>query len=375
MIPVKYVGALFDASGYASAARGYCACLLATRQVDLTCEAVSFEAQKTTHGQVGEMIKPLLDKPLPHRIQIVHLTPDNFPRFVRSDKYNIGYCAWETDLLPENWPTYCNQMDELWVPSDYNVEVFKKSGVTKPVYKILHGIEEPVTTGIAPMEIGSPDVFTFYSIFQWIERKNPICLLKAYLTEFSSYEQVNLAIKSYRLNTSIEEQEVIKKHVRAIKSALNLPAFPPITFFGGLFPRQEMIALHLRGDCFVLPCRSEGFGITQAEAMAYGKPTISTNYSGMLEFMNEKNSFLVDCSITPVYGMLFPNYNAHMNWSEPNVMSLRKQMRWVFEHRKEANLIGEQGKRDVLSRLSWSKIGEVMLERLTAIEAGLKGKK
>ena len=373
MVPVKYIGALFDSSGYASAARGYVACLLETKQVDLTCEAVSFETQKTTHGVLGELVKPLLDKSVPYKIQIVHLTPDNFPRFVSPSKYNIGYCAWETSKLPNPWQEYCNLMDEIWVPSDYNIKVFRDSGVTKPIYKILHGIEQPEFANIVPTEIGRPDTFTFYSIFQWIERKNPICLLKAYLTEFAHNEDVNLVLKSYRLNTSPEEQEVIKSHVKAIKKALNLSAYPPITFFGGLFTREQMLSLHMRGNCFVLPVRSEGFGITQAEAMMFGKPVISSNYGGALEFMNDTNSFLIKTHTSPVYGMLFPNYNAHMNWGEPDVMDLRRLMRYVFDKQNtdDVQKKAQKGQKDVLRLLNWNQIGQDMLQRLNVINANI----
>jgi glycosyltransferase involved in cell wall biosynthesis len=373
VIPVKYIGALFDNSGYAAASRGYIACLLETGQIDLTCEAVSFETQKTTHGVLGELVKPLLDKPLQHKIQIIHLTPDNFPRFVRPDKYNIGYCAWETSKLPDPWHDYCNMMNEIWVPSNYNIDVFRQSGVTKPIYKILHGIEKPNLTNIVPMEIGNPDTFVFYSIFQWIERKNPICLLKAYLTEFTLGEDVNLVVKSYRLNTSPEEQGVIKSHVSAIKKALNLSSYPPITFYGGLFTSDQIQSLHMRGNCFVLPVRSEGFGITQAEAMMFSKPTISSNYGGALEFMNSKNSFLIKTYESPVYGMLFPNYNAHMNWGEPDVMDLRRLMRYVFDKKNKAEVQARavQGQQDVERLLNWKKVGQDMLERLNTISNSL----
>jgi glycosyltransferase involved in cell wall biosynthesis len=46
-------------------------------------------------------------------------------------------------------------------------------------------------------------------------------------------------------------------------------------------------------DSYISLHRSEGFGLTMAEAMYFSKPVIATGYSGNLEFMNEENSFLV----------------------------------------------------------------------------------
>ena len=38
-------------------------------------------------------------------------------------------------------------------------------------------------------------------------------------------------------------------------------------------------------DSFVSLHRAEGFGLSIAEAMAYGKPVIATNWSGNIDFM------------------------------------------------------------------------------------------
>src|SRR5688572_32239647 len=46
-------------------------------------------------------------------------------------------------------------------------------------------------------------------------------------------------------------------------------------------------------SCYVSLHRSEGLGLTMAEAMARAKPVIATGYSGNLDFMNDANSYLV----------------------------------------------------------------------------------
>jgi len=46
-------------------------------------------------------------------------------------------------------------------------------------------------------------------------------------------------------------------------------------------------------NAFVLPSRGEGWGIPLMEAMAMELPTIGTNWSGNVEFMNDNNAFLI----------------------------------------------------------------------------------
>src|SRR3712207_9035191 len=67
--------------------------------------------------------------------------------------------------------------------------------------------------------------------------------------------------------------------------------FPYTTLFRSLFAAS---------DCYVSLHRSEGFGLTMADAMALGKPVIATGYSGNVDFMREDNSWLVPAGLTQV---------------------------------------------------------------------------
>jgi glycosyltransferase involved in cell wall biosynthesis len=304
---------------------------------------------------------------------VTHLTPENYPSF-RPEKgiYSVCYTVWETDRLPKQWVELINTMDEVWVPSSWNKELFELSGVTKPVVVIPHCMRVTSLNDAANLDLGvGADTYIFYSIFQWLERKNPGCLLKAYLTEFKPEENVCLVLKTYRLDTSNTEQNLIKEDISTIKKGLRLGDYPQLRFFGNLLSSEHMKGLHKRGDCFVLPHRAEGFGIPFAEAMAFGKPTIGSEYSGNLEFMDKSNSFLIKCNETPVYNMLFPHYNGQMTWGDPSVSHLKQLMRYCFTHREEAKAIAEKGRADIIEKLAPTKIADMIYHRLAEIERKL----
>src|SRR5665811_1018703 len=74
--------------------------------------------------------------------------------------------------------------------------------------------------------------------------------------------------------------------------------------------------------------RSEGLGLTMAEAMAWGKPVIATGYSGNLDFMTEENSFLVPWTPAQIPVDADP-YPAGGTWADPDLDAAARLMRSV----------------------------------------------
>jgi glycosyltransferase involved in cell wall biosynthesis len=357
---VTYIGPAFDSSGYANATRNNIAALH-TVGVDLELVPITFEAYKSDLGELGKLLKSLIATKPSNDVRILHCTPENYTRLLDHTKYNIGYAAWETSKLPKDWPDMFNQLDEVWVPSTHNVEVFRNSGVDIPVYAFPHTFDttEKIISETGLIKRRNNDEYLFYSIFQWLERKNPTALLKAYLTEFTKQDNVSLVLKTFLFNYQREEEkDTIKKVIKDIKERLYLENLPRILLITDLLSAEEIAGLHEYCDCFVLPHRSEGFGIPIAEAMLAGNPTISTGYSGPVDFVQHKTTgYLTNYQMTPVYGMPWHTYSGDMLWAEPDIVHLRKLMRYVYENREDAVACGRQGQQAITNRKSaWKKL-------------------
>ena len=102
-------------------------------------------------------------------------------------------------------------------------------------------------------------------------------------------------------------------------------------------------------DCYVSLHRSEGLGLTMAEAMALGKPVIATGYSGNLHFMTPENSYLVNYVMSEVPAGCDP-YPESASWAEPDLDAAARFMRQVYEQPADARTRAERGQVDVLQR-------------------------
>ena len=130
--------------------------------------------------------------------------------------------------------------------------------------------------------------------------------------------------------------------------------------------REESYGLMNACDCYVSLHRSEGFGLTMAEAMFFGKPVVATAYSGNLDFMSVDNSLLIPYEKTPL-PRDYMVYRKGCVWAEPSVAAAAEAMRRVVGRRAEARALGERARQDVTAKLSLEAYGRRMRERLEGL--------
>lgn len=368
-ISVRWNAPLVDGSGYAEAARNYIAALSSVG-VDVTARSVSFEGARSDYGRAGQLSEAAMVREVSYAINICFTTPDHFHLFLDPKRYNIGMFDWETDVLPIEWVAECNAMDEVWVPAHWTADVARKSGVVRPIYVFGHCASPDDYRSARPLIFPElpENLYKFYSIFQWTERKNPKGLLKAYLTEFTDKDPVVLIVKTYRSSYSESEQNAVLSEIRKIKADVGGGNSPRVMVIPAMLTKEEMLGLHRMADCFVLIQRAEGWGLPHFEACMMGKPVITTGYSANLEFTKPEYSYLVGHGMTAVRGMdWIPWYRPNMIWADPSVAECKKRMRHVFQNRDEARRNGKSAQAFVQANFSWLTIGSKIKARLTEI--------
>ena len=281
------------------------------------------------------------------------------------DRESIALWFWETNRLPLEWEEAFEHLDEIWVASHFMAEMIGAASPI-PVRPIPLPVSVPPSPSFDRSRYGIPTgdyLFTF--VFDWhstVERKNPHGLVEAFRTAFEPNSGASLLIKSIQGIDFPAEYEQL---------AIAASRHPNIHLIDRHVPWREKNAMMAGSDCYVSLHRSEGFGLTLAEAMWFGKPAIATAYGGNLEFMTPENSRLVNYTMVPVgeetaaatYGTA--RYPADAVWADPDVASAADAMRWAFENRQEAAEMGRRGARDIRRTHSPEVAGETLERALT----------
>ncbi|XAR53531.1 Starch synthase [Bertholletia excelsa] len=307
------------------------------------------------HSEPGAWYPPLFQtQPCP---------PIGYGKF----RFVIGRTMFETDRLNPEHVQRCNQMDAVWVPTEFHVSTFIQSGVDpSKVEKVVQPIDvkffDPskykpldiasrgtLVLGSTSANSSSEKEFIFLSIFKWEYRKGWDVLLQAYLKAFSKLDGVALYLLTNPYHDDGDFGNKILEFVENSDLVKPIDGWAPIYILDTHIPQLDMPGLYKAADAFVLPSRGEGWGRPIVEAMAMSLPVITTNWSGPTEYITDENSYplpvevLSEVSEGPFKGHL---------WAEPSIDKLQVLLRDVMINREEAKAKGRKARADMISRFS-----------------------
>mgnify|MGYP003627574775 CR=1 FL=1 len=368
---VLFIGVYKDGTGWGNAAQNYILALDAAG-VDVVPRAVKLN---NIDAEVPERILELEGKDSQGCDIVIQNVLPHHMEYNGTFQKNIGiYFTETTHFRNSGWPQKLNLMDELWVPNFQMVFAARDSGVRTRM-RTIHiptDIEKYKYANYEPIDLGfDGDRFVFYFVGEVIRRKNIVALLKAFHLEFSPDEPVELVIKG---NLSGLNPEETGKHVSEICNQIknNLKLYPSISNYKqekiitDMVSNDDLMRIHSTCDCFVCPSFGEAWCIPAFDAMCMGNTPIVNDCTGLGEFVNNDNGWLVDNTKEPVFGMTesFSDlYVGNEDWWGIDIGHLKGCMRQAYESDRSDK------RRACLERrecFSYEKIGQEMKEHLSA---------
>ena len=278
------------------------------------------------------------------RIGIIETTPFDFD--IIDTEVKIANTMAESSKLGKPWIDACSRMDYIIVPNNFQRQVFVDSGIPEGKVRVIqHGTE---TEKFPYFNRPNRSVYTF-GIAGWLDnRKGVFDLIRAFSSEFNMDEPVRLLLHSTNMDfgyyRNFTDNRIITDCSLLTPDKLN-------EFYQSL-------------DCFVFPSKAEGVGQPPREAMATGLPVILTKYSGLEEVAQENIAY-------PLAPHHFVDRTDMIEqpgkWAQIDIQELMYQMRYVYEHREEAQIKGLHAAEYIRDHHSWEAAAKSMIQFLQGV--------
>jgi glycosyltransferase involved in cell wall biosynthesis len=275
-----------------------------------------------------------------------------------SNRYNIGYWAWELAKCPPELRFASKIMDEIWAPSRFIQRAFGE-GADIPVEYMPLCVMLPEFEHLGRQHFGLPGrafVFLYtFDFLSFLDRKNPFAAIRAFKLAFPDRRSESRLV--LKVINGKDESPLWANMIQLIDDD------PRIVVINRTLSRSELLALFDTSDCFLSLHRSEGFGRGPAEAMYLGKPVIVTNYSGNTDFTLADNSCLVDFKLIPVEDGQYPHYQGQQ-WADADVEHAAWYMKKLHADSAYASDVGARGKAYIQENFNQRVIGAIYESRL-----------
>ena len=300
-------------------------------------------------------------------VKDAHTIYSDYPQFWNYGFGRLyGYFLHEGTRFFQGWCDMMNKADKIFVPSKATKNLFMWNDIIIPVEIIPYGTNPEI---YKPVTQEPNEDFVFLSVNSWTgdegDRKGTDLLVKAFDEEFKD-EKVKLVLK---IGTF---WAVNPDYMACIHKILGHPN-PNIVFQNDWVPEKELVTHYQKSDCFVSPTKGEAFGLTIINAMACGLPVIVTKdvNSGHMDFCKGKDSVLwIDA---PTVAQGDPRFYAKGNMlAQPDLESLKKQMRFAFENKDELKKNALVNSVEIRTKWTWKETARKLSESIALDDALIK---
>ena len=366
---VDLYGPVDLATGLGASARGFARSLLAA---GVPTHVVATGEVCGGHTPVDP---DLISDPRRFPLTIEHINADTTDVFLQKFGPELRHVAgrvavwyWELAAFRPDWISRARHYDEIWVASEFGRRAVAAMTnipvrVVPPSMTLL-----PASERDARERFRIPgDAFAFLYVFDhtsFVDRKNPFCLIDAFLAEFTGDPDVCLVLK---VSHASHDGEGFRRLTEATAGQRN------IVLVTEMLDDADLAGLFEAADCYVSPHRTEGFGLTVAEAMLRGRPVIATGYGATTDFLTARTGYPIDYSLVEIEQDLGPYLRGNV-WADPSREHLGRLLREVAGDPAGAKARGDVGRRYIEEHYSPAAAGARMRAALEALyEARIGG--
>lgn len=278
-------------------------------------------------------------------IHISYCAPHAFEHF--QGKFNVLITMYETPDTTQDVLDRVRKADLIIVPSKFCQRFYRK-WTGKRVEVVPLGTDH-VPYVRRSISQGQNEKFRFLWTGAFNARKGWWHLGAVWDTFFKDVPFVELYIKTTSHNPDLQN---VFQRGNTITDGRNVS-------------REEMIKLYHSAHCFVMPTMGEGWGLTVAEAMSSGCPTITTEYSGMLEFANRRNCFFAPHKLERIEasmgGPAVTNPTGKYEFALVDLPGLAKTMATVMHDYENSLIVGKRAHQD-LQKFTWERSAQGILD-------------
>jgi glycosyltransferase involved in cell wall biosynthesis len=274
---------------------------------------------------------------------VIHHNPPKFagalalltPEVLRSATI-VGYWTWELERVPVRWQKSARWCDEIWVPSQFVAKSLTASQTipTARLRVVPHAVDrdpmrplDAMRRQTARRKIGIP-IGTFVAGTSWsmlsnFERKGVRFAVDTFLEAFP----IQLGTEAMLLLRCRDGAD-FPAGMRLIRDAVERD--PRIVILDGRMRSLQIADFYHAIDTYLSLSRSEGYGLSVAEAAQVGIPVLATGWGLATDLANRPMVRSVDYRLVPVDDPqhVYDDIKGAV-WAEPDVKDAARKLRSI----------------------------------------------